>query len=970
MGYRFIVRSFFALRHAALLSPRSSHQRHAKRVPRRWRAVGCALALLLGSAAGFMLHAQTAQPGQVSVNFGNASIGSPSSPTPVTFTFTSGGSGITTSVVTQGAKGLDFTNAGGGTCDTNGSNYTYNTGDSCTVNVAFTPKYAGTRYGAAELLNSSGAVIATVLTCGTGLGPQLTKEPQLTAGTSLASLGGGLILPRSLAVDGNGNVYVIDGSVVKEIPPGCTSSTCMTTVGGGFNSPSHIAVDGAANLYVSDSANNAIYEIPPGCVSSGCVKSVGSFNTPLDVAVDPNGNLYVLEAGATTVTEVPPGCSSTTCETLLGGGFVYTTSLAVDPGGNVYVAGNIALKKMPPGCTDSSCVTVVLSNFLNAGINDVAVDGRGEVYFTSHHGVFEMAPDCASDSCVVNMGGEEQNYDVVADGAGNVYFTTLEHWVVEEVRSSLPTQLSFLAPVGGSDGTDIYLTNIGNAPLTFSVPATGENPSVPAPFFIDQHSTCPEVTPSSSPVTLAAGASCYLGVGFAPTSVGTFTGTFLLTDNTLNIPNATQSIVLTGTFLAQYGPASVEVTPALSPITTTQNLAVTVRVYGGTPIPTGSVTLTGGSYASGAIPLTAGSATIIIPAGQLPVGRDSLAASYTPDSSSYLLYNSSGGLGDVTVTQGIGSCTTPNPNPNPNPASFANPGDYNGDCKSDILWRNSNSDEVYTWSMNGLTIASQGGIFNPSSDWVIQGTGDFDGDGKSDILWRNTSTGEVYLWFMNGTSIASQASLGPITSDWVIQGVGDFNGDGKSDILWRNSTSGLVYLWLMNGSTVASRGAVFNPSLDWVIQGAGDFDGDGKADILWRNSASGQIYLWLMNGMTITSQGSLGNVSSDSVIQGVGDFNSDGKSDILWRSSTSGLVYVWIMNGISITNQGAVFNPSSDWVIQGVGDFNGDGVSDILWRNSSTGEVYIWFMNATSITSQGSPATVTSDWQIEQTLYQ
>ena len=43
--------------------------------------------------------------------------------------------------------------------------------------------------------------------------------------------------------------------------------------------------------------------------------------------------------------------------------------------------------------------------------------------------------------------------------------------------------------------------------------------------------------------------------------------------------------------------------------------------------------------------------------------------------------------------------------------------------------------------------------------YEIIGTGDFDGDGKSDILWRNDS-GEAYIWEMNRLQIKAQGSLG------------------------------------------------------------------------------------------------------------------------------------------------------------------------------------------------------------------
>jgi uncharacterized membrane protein len=411
---------------------------------------------------------------------------------------------------------------------------------------------------------------------------------------------------------------------------------------------------------------------------------------------------------------------------------------------------------------------------------------------------------------------------------------------------------------------------------------------------------------------------------------------------------------------------TVTVAPSSSSITTAQSDQVTVTVSGGSgnPAPTGSVMLSSGAYTSVAKTLAAGSATINVPAGSLAVGNDTLTASYTPDAGGSATYNGATGTASVMVTQAIESCTTANPNPNPNPASFAAVADFNGDCKSDILWRNASTQQVYEWFMNGTTYTSSGSPGSPTSDWVIQGTGDFNGDGKSDILWRNNTTGEVYIWIMNGSTFTSSGSLGYVSSDWSIAGLGDFKGDGKADILWQNSSTGQVYVWFINGTTMTGGGSVTYVSSNWAIQSVGDFNGDGMADILWRNSTTGEVYIWLMNGSTLTTSGSLGYVSSDWGIQGVGDFNGDGKSDILWRNSTTGQIYLWLINGTAMSGGGSVTYVSSDWVIQGVADYDGSGRAGILWRNSTTQQVYVWLMNGATLTSSGSPGAPDATWQI------
>jgi hypothetical protein len=242
-------------------------------------------------------------------------------------------------------------------------------------------------------------------------------------------------------------------------------------------------------------------------------------------------------------------------------------------------------------------------------------------------------------------------------------------------------------------------------------------------------------------------------------------------------------------------------------------------------------------------------------------------------------------------------------------ASPALKNDFNGDGNEDVLWRNVATGEDYAWYMGfsgpGLTRVGGANILTVTdAAWQIVGTGDFNGDGKPDILWRNAATGENLVWYMNGvTRTASAYLLAVADRAWRIVGTGDFNGDGKPDILWRNAATGENLVWYMNGVTRTS-GAYLLPVTDlaWQIVGTGDFNSDGKPDILWRNAAMGENFVWYMNGATRTSGAYLSSVTDLTwQIAGTGDFDSDGLPDILWRNSVTGENYVWYMNGAART---------------------------------------------------------------------
>lgn len=45
---------------------------------------------------------------------------------------------------------------------------------------------------------------------------------------------------------------------------------------------------------------------------------------------------------------------------------------------------------------------------------------------------------------------------------------------------------------------------------------------------------------------------------------------------------------------------------------------------------------------------------------------------------------------------------------------------------------------------------------------------DFNGDGKTDLRWRNRNTNAVAVWYMDGASYVSNAVITTANTDWAI----------------------------------------------------------------------------------------------------------------------------------------------------------------------------------------------------------
>jgi subtilisin family serine protease len=180
--------------------------------------------------------------------------------------------------------------------------------------------------------------------------------------------------------------------------------------------------------------------------------------------------------------------------------------------------------------------------------------------------------------------------------------------------------------------------------------------------------------------------------------------------------------------------------------------------------------------------------------------------------------------------------------------------------------------------------------------------GDFNGDGRSDLMFRRTD-GLISQYLMNGFQFLAINVLGAVGVDRTLVAVADFNGDGRADMLFRRASDGMLSLYLLNGPQILGAQELGAIGTDWDLAGVADFNGDGRADMLFRRRSDGMFSLYLMNGFQLLQAQLLGAVGNDFRVRGVADFNGDGRADILFRRESDGMVSLYLFNGF--TNIGA-----------------------------------------------------------------
>ena len=284
--------------------------------------------------------------------------------------------------------------------------------------------------------------------------------------------------------------------------------------------------------------------------------------------------------------------------------------------------------------------------------------------------------------------------------------------------------------------------------------------------------------------------------------------------------------------------------------------------------------------------------------------------------------------------------------------------DYDGDGKTDLLWRNNANGANTIWG------GADSGQSQPVStiadlNWKITANADFNGDGETDILWRNTATGSAIIW-QSADSGQVQGITTIADQNWKIGATGDFDGDGEGDLLWKNAVTGAAVIWRSADSGTTQEISTIADTT-WKLAATGDFDGDGKTDLLWRNTVSGASIIW-DGADSGQARGITTIADANWKLTGVGDFDGDGKSDLFWRNTTNGASVIW-KNADSGATQAVTTIADQNWKLIGTGDYDGDGKSDLLWRNSLSYDSVIW-KSADSGQAQGVSIVADGNWSV------
>lgn len=492
----------------------------------------------------------------------------------------------------------------------------------------------------------------------------------------------------SLAIDASGNAYIagatsftifpvtpgvfqptnnaaansLNNVFVSKLNPAGSALVFSTFLGGSSDgqccagdTASAVALDSSGNIYVTGNAQSADFPVTPGAFQTTNHGAAGKYEVPNAFVskLNPTATALLYSTylgGSGGIINVSPGAGFTAGDQASG--------LAIDTSGNAYITGFTASADFPvtPGAYQTinndqpGCVGGCIGGY-NAFITELNATASSLVYSTFLGGNGINPYDTLG---IIVFGSGDQANALALDSSGDIYVTGSAESYDFPVTFGV-----FQATIRSPQNAFVTKLNMG-ATSTASTPTLTITPAstsiisgqmLPVTITVSGGSGGP--TPTGE-VMLASG-----GYASAATTLSSGSITIDIPGGSLSGEPYPYNLISPDLLTAKYIPdvassstynfasafsqvqvlsVSEWVTPLLSTINFEESqsqpisLAILVTSGPGYPVPTGTVTLTNGSYHSAAAMLNGGTAIIAVPAGTLTTGFNiNLLANYSGD---------------------------------------------------------------------------------------------------------------------------------------------------------------------------------------------------------------------------------------------------------------------------------------------------------------------------------------------------
>jgi hypothetical protein len=307
-------------------------------------------------------------------------------------------------------------------------------------------------------------------------------------------------IPRGIILDGSNDAYVL----------AFTESSSFSTVNGLEQFSNVNAGTDVLLVEIDETASTQLFATYLGGTGS-------DQPAPGGMAIDPSGNLYV--AGMTDSADFPVTPSA--FQSVLGGS---TDAFLLKIGTGSAPAVSLTPSSLQYGSqslgSSAQSQAVLLRNMGASALEISSITASGDFAVTDDCGTSVVAAGSCTFSVVFSptaSGSRSGTIVIQDDAAGSPHIITMNGNGVGAMISLSPASLAFSGvPVGNSSAAQtINLSNIGNMALTVSgIQINGD---------FTQSNNCAS--------SLPAGSKCGIDVTFTPTGTGTRNGTLIITDS-------------------------------------------------------------------------------------------------------------------------------------------------------------------------------------------------------------------------------------------------------------------------------------------------------------------------------------------------------------------------------------------------------------------------------------------------------